>query len=113
MKNQRPLYTGLRNTARTIYVEQHMVYGLSDMCEDTLMIEWDGIHGKFRQTFKTLEKMDAALDKADADAEAKIEEIYQELITKRKNEMATREETKNSIGNLFPELAEIFKPHFM
>lgn len=100
----------LRKLANDIYVSDHMIKGLSDM--EGLSVEWDGIYGKHWQSFDSAEEMKNELDKVEREAKAKIEEIYQELLSKKKAEAAAREASRNTLGNLFPELGEIFRPDF-
>ena len=101
----------LRNEAIESFPE-----GLSDMDYsynpetkkfDIPAVEWDGIYGKHWERFDSEEARTIRLDRYSKELDAHIAEYVKEGLAKRKEARRSKEASKNTLGNLFPELAKL------
>jgi hypothetical protein len=98
--------TKLWRKANTNALENTM-FGLSDMCEENNSIEWCSIYGRHWERYATSEDFNSALDEYEARLDEEINAEYQRLVSERNERLKTIRETKNTLGNLFPQLNEL------
>lgn len=70
-------------------------------------IEWEGCYGRFTESFANVDEFNKALDTHTAEREVRVREEYNRLLAERKERMKAFKESRNTLGNLFPELSKL------
>lgn len=70
-------------------------------------IEWETVYGRYWESFDTAEDLEKALAENKAIYEAELRSEYNRLLSERKERIKAHRESRNSLGNLFPELSKL------
>jgi len=70
-------------------------------------VEWDTIYGRHWTRYESHEEMEKAIAENEARYEVELRAEYNRLLSERKERIKAHRESRNTLGNLFPELSKL------
>jgi hypothetical protein len=70
-------------------------------------VEWQTIYGRYWASYESYEALERAIDENEALWDAEVLAEYERLRKERSERIKAHKESRNTLGNLFPELSKL------